>query len=102
LVLLPEEKESVSNHEVKWKRCDYVPTGKLTSDGKEMKKISLVEKCTGPKELFDYFLELLGGFPYHSFLAKWQGEQLNSLLENRPLDEAVCIHDYSEGYACRF
>ena len=23
-------------------------------------------------------------------------------LENLPLDEAVCIHDYSEGYACRF
>ena len=56
---------------MKRKRYDYVPAGKLTSDGKEMKKISLVEKCTGPKELFDYFLHLLGGFPCHSFLAKW-------------------------------
>jgi len=101
LVLLPEEK-GVGNHEVKWKRYDYVSTGKLTTDGRDMKKITLVEKCTGPKELFDYFIELLGQFPYHSFLAKWQREQLDALLENLPLDQAVCIHDYSEGYACRF
>jgi len=101
LVLLPEEK-GVGNHEVKWKRYDYVSTGKLTTDGRDMKKIALVEKCTGPKELFDYFIELLGQFPYHSFLAKWQREQLDALLENLPLDQAVCIHDYSEGYACRF
>lgn len=102
LVLLPKEKEAVGNHEVKWKRYDYVPTGKLTADGKEMKKITLLEKCTGPKELFDYFIQLLGQFTYHSFLAKWQREQLDSLLENLPLNEAVCIHDYSERYACRF
>ena len=97
LVLLPEEK-GVGNHKVKWKRYDYVSTGKLTTEGKDMKKIALVEKCTGPKELFDYFIQLLGQFPYHSFLAKWQREQLDSLLENLPLDQAVCIHDYSEGY----
>ena len=29
-------------------------------------------------------------------------KQLDSLLEYIPLDEAVCIHDYSEGDACRF
>ena len=69
-----------------------MPTGKLTADG----------KCTGPKELFDYFIQLLGQFSYHPFLAKWQREQLDSLLENLPLNEAVCIPDYSEGYACRF
>ena len=27
---------------------------------------------------------------------------VHSLLENLALDQAVCIHDYSEGYACRF
>ena len=73
--------KGVGNHEVKWKCYDYVSTGKLTTDGKDMKKIALVEKCTGPKELFDYFIQLLGQFPYHSFLAKWQREQLDSLLE---------------------
>ena len=57
LVLLPEEKD-VGNHQVKWKRYDHVPTGKLTTDGKEIKKITLLEKCTGPKELFDYFIQL--------------------------------------------
>ena len=69
---------------------------------RKWKKIALVEKNTGPKELFDYFMQLLGQFPYHSFLAKCQREQLDSLLENLPLDQAVCIHDYSEGYSCRF
>lgn len=67
-----------------------------------MKKIALVDKCTTPKELFYYFLELLGQFPYHSFLAKWQWEQLDFLLENLTTDRAVCIHDYSDGYACWF
>jgi len=102
LVLLPKEEEVVNNHEVKWNRYDYVPTGKLTSDGEEMKKVSLVEKCTGPKKLFDYFLQFLGGFPYHSLLAKWQREQLDSLLVNLPLDKAAYIHDYSKGYVCTF
>ena len=74
LVLLPEEKEGVGNHEVTWKRYDYVPTGKLTAGGKEMTKITLLEKCTRPKELFDYFIQFLGQFPYYSFLAKWQHE----------------------------
>ena len=50
----------------------------------------------------DYFLQLLGQFPYHSFLAKWQLEQLDSLLESLQTDQAVCIHDYSKGFACRF
>ena len=61
-----------------------------------MKKITLLEKCAGLKELYDYFIQLLGQFPYHSFLAKWQRKQLDSLLENLPLNEAVCIHDYLE------
>ena len=42
-------------------------------------EIALVEKCTGPKELFDYFIQLLGQFSYHSFLAKWQREQLQCM-----------------------
>ena len=55
-------------------------------------------EVTASKELFDYWLQLLEQFPYHSFLAKWQQEQLDSLLENLLKDHAVCIHDYSEGY----
>ena len=51
---------------------------------RKWKKIALVEKNTGPKELFDYFMQLLGQLPYHSFLAKCQREQLDSLLENLP------------------
>ena len=37
-----------------------------------------------------------------ALVAKWPREQLDSLLENLPLDQALCIHDYSEDYACRF
>ena len=42
-----------------WKRYDYVATGKLTTDGKEIRKITLVDKCTKPlKELYEYFIQL--------------------------------------------
>ena len=34
-------------------------------------------------------------------MARWQHEQLDSLLDNLPLKHVVCVHDYSEGYACR-
>ena len=68
----------------------------------EGKKIAPVEKCTGPKELLDYFIQLFGQFPYHSILTKWQRDQLYSLFENLPLDQAICISDYSRGFACRF
>ena len=34
-------------------------------------------------------------------MAKWQRGQLDSLLDNLPLGHVVCVHDYSEGYACR-
>ena len=67
-----------------------------------MKKIAPVEKCTGPKELLDYFIQLFGQFPYHSILTKWQRDQLYSLFENLPLDQAIRISDYSRGFACRF
>ena len=54
-----------------------------------MKKIAPVEKCTGPKELLDYFIQLFGQFRYHSILTKWQRDQLYSLFENLPLDQAI-------------
>ena len=98
--LLPQETASERN--VKWKRYDYLPTGKLGADGNEIKKISLVSKETTPKELFDYFYKLLGPFPYHSFLAKWEREQCDRLITHLPLGHALCIHDYSESYACRY
>ena len=34
-------------------------------------------------------------------MALWQRKQLDDLLENLPLGHVVCIHDYSESYACR-
>ena len=33
-------------------------------------------------------------------MAKWQHEQLDSLLEHLPLDHAVAIQEYSEGHTC--
>lgn len=69
--------------------------------GKRKKKISLVQKDTSPFQLFSYLKELLQVYPSHSFMARWQREQLDSLLENLPLGHVVCVHNYSEGYACR-
>lgn len=97
--LLPEE--SSENGSVKWKRFECVASGKVTSSGEQQKKIALVQKETSPKELFLYFIELLDTYPHHQFMAIWQRKQLDDLLENLPLGHVVCVHDYSESYACR-
>ena len=78
-----------------------LPTGKFLSNGQEKKKIALVQKETPPLQLLAYFKELLKGYMSHCFMARWQREQLNSLLDNLPMNHVVCIHDYSEGYTCR-
>ena len=70
-------------------------------DGKEKKKISLIQKDTPPVQLFSYFKELLKMYPGHSFMARWQCEQLDNLLDHLPLGHVVCVYDYSEGYTCR-
>lgn len=97
--LLPEVSEG-SMEEVTWKRYEYVGTGKFLSNGQEKKKIALVTKMTSPRELFQYFQDLLKHYPYHSFMAKWQREQMENLIEHLPSNEVVCVHDYSEGYSC--
>jgi len=95
--LLP--KESSEDDLVKWKRFDYMACGKLTISGGQQ-KIALVQKETLPKELFQYFINLLDTYPHHQFMALWQRKDLDDLLENLPLGHVVCIHDYSESYAC--
>jgi len=97
-LVLPEEN---SDGSVKWSKYEYIGEGKFLSNGQEKKKISLMPQETSPCELFSYFKKLLGEYSYHSFMAKWQRDQLDSLLENLPTDHAVCVHDYSEGYSCR-
>ena len=98
--LLPEE-ESNEGLQVQWSRYEYVGTGKFLPNGQEKKKITLVRKETAPKELFEYFRKLLEDYPLHSFMAKWQRDQLDKLLEHLPVNHVVCVHDYSEGYSCR-
>ena len=97
--LLPEE--SSENGSVQWKCFEYVASGKVTASGEQQKKIALVQKETLPKELFQYLIELLDTYPHHQLMAIWQRKQLDNLLENLPLGHVVCIHDYSESYACR-
>ncbi|CAH3159233.1 unnamed protein product [Porites lobata] len=36
----------------------------------------------------------------HNFIARWQRDRLDSLVNNLPQGHVVCIHDYSEGYIC--
>ena len=56
---------------------------------------------TSPKELFQYIIKLLDSYPEHQFMVLWQRKQVDDLLENLPLGHVVCIHYYSESYACR-
>lgn len=77
----------------KWRCYNYIGTGKFLSNGQEKKKIALITKQTPPHELFSYFSSLLEDYPYHSFMAKWQREQMDTLLEHLPLNEIACVHD---------
>ena len=100
-VLLTEELSEDTEEQVIWKHYAYVGTGKFLANGQEKKKIALITKQTPPSELLQYFADLLKEYPYHSFMAKWQREQMDNLIEHLPLNEVVCVHDYSEGYSCR-
>ncbi|KAK3753750.1 hypothetical protein QZH41_005245 [Actinostola sp. cb2023] len=84
---------------VKWKRYEYVVV--QDKNGVERRKISLVTKETSVGEMFNYFLELLKDYPYHSFMSKWQKEQFDCLVNNLPLNHIICVHDFSENYTCR-
>lgn len=59
-----------------------------------------MQKEAPPSELFEYFRELLAAYLSHSFMAKWQWEQLDNLLDNLPAVNVVCVHDYSKHYTC--
>ncbi|XP_044165992.1 uncharacterized protein LOC114951811 [Acropora millepora] len=96
--LLPEE--ASNEGAVIWSRYEYVSTEKFLANGQEEKKLALVTKETPPSQMIGYFKDLKD-YPLHSFMAKWQREQLDTLLEYLPLDHVVAIHDYSEGYTCR-
>ena len=98
LPLLPEETSAQGS--ACWSRYEYVSTGKFLSNGQDKKKIALIQKDTPPAELFKYFKELLVAYPNHSFIARWQCDQLDNLLDHLPLGH-LCVHDYSKGYACR-
>ena len=97
--LLPEEESNEGT--VIWRCYEYVSTRKFLANGQEKKKLALVTKETPPSEMFGYFNNLMKDYPMHSFMAKWQCNQLDTLLEHLPIDHAVAIHDYSEGYTCR-
>lgn len=84
---------------VKWKRYDYVTV--QDKNGQERSKIALINKETPVNEMFKYCLELLEGYTYHSFMAKWQKDEFDNLLANLPLNHVICVHDFSENYICR-
>ena len=84
---------------VKWKKYEYVSY--QDKNGEERRKIALVTKETPVNDMFQYFLELLKEYTYHSFMAKWQKDQFDSLVANLPLNDVICVHDFSENYICR-
>ena len=84
-----------------WSHFNYITTGKFLASGQEKKKIALIHKETSPSKLFKYFKELLAAYVSHSLMARWQWVQLDCLVDNLPAGHVVCVHDYSEGYACQ-
>ena len=92
------EEEQSTDVLVKWKRYEYLTVQDKNGEGR--RKISLVTKETPVNEMFKYFLDLLDKYSYHSFMAKWQKDQFDSLVANLPLNHVICVHDFSENYVC--
>ena len=64
------------------------------------RKLQFVTKKTKPGIMFQYLLKLLTDFPAHQHRANWQNSQFKTLIDNLPIDHAVCVHDFSESYRC--
>ena len=94
--MLAEEDTSQTAPDVKWERFENVVVGE------DKRRLKIVTKITKPGDMFSYFKSLLESFPGHEFRAKWQQEQMHRNIENLPLGEACCVHDYSENYCCRY
>ena len=72
------------------------------ADGTPRKNLNIVSKETSPSELVNYLKQLLQSYPYHQFMSCWQKSQFDSLKENLPIDNVLCVHDYSENYECSY
>lgn len=95
-----QELDKTNTTLIKWQRYEYVVVG-VTNEGKDKKKISLVDKETPPGEMFEYFIELLEKYPLHQFNAKWQREQCNKLINQLPQSHCLAVHDFSENYTLK-
>jgi hypothetical protein len=99
LDLLPEEMDvSDTAPDVEWERYDYVNV--QLKNGVKRRKLCVVKKSTKPGYLFKYLTDTLETFPAHQFRATWQQKQLTALKETLPLNQCICIHDFSENYKC--
>ena len=88
--LLPEESTRTNSFAtVKWQKFDYVETG-------EKRRLQLIEMQTSPGEMFDYSTKLLETFPAHRFRARWQHDQLQSLLDNLPLEHTLPAKKFTQ------
>ena len=87
----------------KWSKYEYITLeGCENADGTPRKKLSIVSKGTSPSELVNYLKQLLQSYPYHQFMSCWQKGQFDSLKENLPIDNVLCVHDYSENCECSY
>lgn len=93
LKLMPEE--TTDNGLLEWEKFEYVS---IVKGSQVRKKLLLVKKKTSVGELFKYFLHLLSSFPAHQFRAVWQNDQFKALATNLPMNDCICLHDFSENY----
>ena len=68
--------------------------------GKEKKKIALVDKYLTPIELVDLLKSKLSNFPRHRFNVKHTGEIYDEMVSNLDAHTVVKVHDFSQNYTC--
>ena len=96
---LPEElNTSEDSVNVKWEWYEYINIP--WKGGKMCRKLQFVTKGTNTGIIFQHILKLLTDCPARQHRANWQNSQFKTLIDNLPIDHAVCVHDFSESYRC--
>ena len=87
------ELDGASVERITWFKFYYVSRD---YKGRISRHFKLDKLQTSPKELVEHLLKHLKYFPLHLFIAKWQRNQWNNLLQNLPPTHVAIELNFSE------
>ena len=94
-------KNSVRSQRITFQQWDYItrPSNKGKAESKQM---ALVEVKGTVPQMFQILRDKLQPFAWHLFIAKWQQQQLDSILKKIPSDTVIFIQDFAQNYLSKY